>query len=136
MQDDRQQYLTLARRIYTELGLKRVRSQVEQPIRSFWPWQIPGCLAASGPSGCDGAVFQPGDTDYAKQLRVIRSSRPDAVLVVGDEPEAAAILKQMRAEGMKQRVFGEFRTLGDTLVAQAGDAAEGLRPCILTTHAH
>jgi hypothetical protein len=70
-------------------------------------------------------IFQPGDTDYAKQLRVIRSSRPDAVLLVGDELEAATILKQMRAAGMKQRVFGAYRTLGDTLLAEAGDAAEG-----------
>jgi len=56
---------------------------------------------------------------------VIRSSRPDAVFLVGDELEAAAILKQMRAAGMKQRVFGAFRTLGDTLLKEAGDAAEG-----------
>jgi hypothetical protein len=56
---------------------------------------------------------------------VIRSSRPDAVLVVGDEPEAAAILKQMRAGGMTQHVFGAYRTLGDTLLKEAGDAAEG-----------
>jgi ABC-type branched-subunit amino acid transport system substrate-binding protein len=56
---------------------------------------------------------------------VIRSSRPDAVFLVGDELEAAAILKQMRAAGMKQRVFGAYRTLGDTLLKEAGDAAEG-----------
>jgi branched-chain amino acid transport system substrate-binding protein len=70
-------------------------------------------------------IFQPGDKDYTKQLRVIRDSRPDAVLLVGDELEAAAILKQMRAAGMKQQVFGAFRTLGDTLLREAGDAAEG-----------
>jgi len=46
-------------------------------------------------------IFQPGDKDYTKQLKVIRSSRPDAVFLVGDELEAAAILKQMRAAGMK-----------------------------------
>ena len=37
MQDDRQQFQTLARRIYTELGLKRVAVlRVEQPIRPLW----------------------------------------------------------------------------------------------------
>jgi ABC-type branched-subunit amino acid transport system substrate-binding protein len=126
MQDDRQQYLTLARRIYTELGLKRVA--VLRSSSRYGRFGLGKFLDASRRLGHPVVmeqVFQPGDTDYAKQLRVIRSSRPDAVLVVGDEPEAAAILKQMRAEGMKQRVFGEFRTLGDTLVAQAGDAAEG-----------
>ncbi|MGA3011887.1 MAG: ABC transporter substrate-binding protein [Terracidiphilus sp.] len=126
MQDDRQQYLTLARRIYTELGLKRVA--VLRSSSRYGRFGLGKFLDASRRLGHPVVmeqVFQPGETDYAKQLRVIRSSRPDAVLVVGDEPEAATILKQMRAAGMKQRAFGEFRTLGDTLVAQAGDAAEG-----------
>jgi len=39
--------------------------------------------------------------------------------MVGDEPEAAAILKQMRAAGMKQRAFGEFRTLATPLLKEA-----------------
>ncbi len=54
-----------------------------------------------------------------------RARAPDAVVLWDDEAEAAAILKQMRAAGMKQRVFGAFRTLGDTLLKEAGDAAEG-----------
>ena len=126
MQDDRQQYLTLARHIYTELGLKRVA--VLRSSSRYGRFGLGKFLDASRRLGHPVVmeqIFQPGDTDYARQLRVIRSSRPDAVLLVADEPEAATILKQMRAEGMKQRVFGEFRTLGDTLVAQAGDAAEG-----------
>jgi ABC-type branched-subunit amino acid transport system substrate-binding protein len=126
MQDDREQYLTLARRIYTELGLKRVA--VLRSSSRYGRFGLGKFLDASRRLGHPVVmeqVFQPGDTDYAKQLRVVRSSRPDAVLLVGDEPEAATILKQMRAAGMKQVAFGAFRTLGDTLVAQAGDAAEG-----------
>jgi ABC-type branched-subunit amino acid transport system substrate-binding protein len=126
MQDDRQQYLTLARRIYTELGLKRVA--VLRSSSRYGRFGLGKFLDASRRLGHPVVmeqIFQPGDTDFAKQLRVIRSSRPDAVLLVGDEPEAAAILKQMRAAGMKQRAFGEFRTLGDTLLKEAGDAAEG-----------
>jgi len=56
---------------------------------------------------------------------VIRSSRADAIVLWADEAQAAGILKQMRAAGMKQRVFGAYRTLGPELLAQAGDAAEG-----------
>jgi branched-chain amino acid transport system substrate-binding protein len=126
MQDDRQQYMTLARRIYTELGLKRVA--VIRSSSRYGRFGLGKFLDASRRLGHPVVmeqVFQPGDTDYSRQLRVIRSSRADAVLVVGDEPEAAAILKQMRAAGMTQRAFGEFRTLGDTLLKQAGDAAEG-----------
>ena len=42
-----------------------------------------------------------------------------------DEIPPAQILKQMRALGMKQRVFGSYRTLGPELLAEAGPAAEG-----------
>ena len=126
MQDDRQQYLTLARHIYTELGLKRVA--VLRASSRYGRYGLPKFLDASRRLGHPVVmeqIFQPGDKDYTKQLKVIRSSRPDAIFLVGDELEAAAILKQMRAAGMKQRVFGAFRTLGDTLLKEAGDAAEG-----------
>jgi ABC-type branched-subunit amino acid transport system substrate-binding protein len=126
MQDDREQYLTLARRIYTELGLKRVA--VLRSSSRYGRFGLGKFLDASRRLGhpvVTEQIFQPGDTDYARQLRVIRSSRPDAILLVGDELEAATILKQLRAEGMKQRTFGAFRTLGDTLLKEGGDAAEG-----------
>ena len=52
LQDDRVQCLTLARRIFTELGLKRVaHSPREQPL---WPLRrpkVPRCLAPPRPSG-------------------------------------------------------------------------------------
>ncbi len=126
MQDDRQQYQTLARRIYTELGLKRVA--VLRSSSRYGRFGLGKFLDASRRLGHPVVmeqIFQPGDEDYSKQLRVIRSSRPDAVLLVGDELEAATILKQMRAAGMKQQTFGAFRTLGETLLKEAGDAAEG-----------
>jgi ABC-type branched-subunit amino acid transport system substrate-binding protein len=126
MQDDREQYQTLARRIYTELGLKRVA--VLRSSSRYGRFGLGKFLDASRRLGHPVVmeqVFQPGDTDYARQLRVIRSSRPDAVLLVADELEAATILKQLRAAGMKQHTFGAFRTLGDTLLKEGGDAAEG-----------
>ena len=47
-------------------------------------------------------------------------------MIWGDQQEAAAILKEMRELGMKQRVFGSFRTIGAGLLDSAGPAAEGL----------
>ncbi len=58
-------------------------------------------------------------------MKIIQSSRADAIVLWTDEIPAANILKQMKALGMKQRVFGSYRTLGPELLAQAGDAAEG-----------
>jgi ABC-type branched-subunit amino acid transport system substrate-binding protein len=126
LQDDRVQTFTLARRIFTELGLKR-----------------PGILRVNNRYGRLGIVkfrdasrrlghpvvieqkFMPGDTDFTRELKIIQGSRADAIVLWADEREAAGILKQMRALGMKQRVFGSYRTLGPTLLAEAADAAEG-----------
>ncbi len=52
LQDDRVQGLTLARRIYTELGLKRVALVArEQSLRPFWSHQVSRRVAAAGTSG-------------------------------------------------------------------------------------
>jgi substrate-binding family protein len=47
-------------------------------------------------------------------------------VIWGDQAPAAEILKQMRELGMKQHVFGSFRTIGPTLLDAAGAAAEGM----------
>ena len=126
LQDDRVQCYTLARRIYTELGLKRVA--ILRVNNRYGRMGVPKFRDASRRLGHPVAVeqkFFPGTTDFSRQLRVIQESRADAILLWTDEAPAAAILKQMRALGMKQRVFGSYRTLGPELLAQAGPAAEG-----------
>jgi ABC-type branched-subunit amino acid transport system substrate-binding protein len=126
LQDDRVQSLTLARRIYTELGLKRVA--ILRINNRYGRFGVPKFRDASRRLGHPVVIeqkFLPGDTDYSHQLKVIQGSRADAILLWTDEVPAANILKQMRALGMKQRVFGSYRTLGPELLAQAGPAAEG-----------
>jgi ABC-type branched-subunit amino acid transport system substrate-binding protein len=126
MQDDRAQDQTLARRIYTDLGLKRVAMlRASSRYGRFGVTKFMDASRRLGHPVVMEQIFQPGDTDFSRELNVIRGSRADAVVLWADEPEAAAILKQMRAAGMKQRVFGAYRTLGETLLQQAGDAAEG-----------
>jgi len=126
LQDDRVQSLTLARHIFTELGLKRVA--LLRINSRYGRFGVPKFRDAARRLGHPVVIEQkylPGDTDYSKQLQVIKSSRADAIVLWADEPQAAGILKQMRVAGMKQRVFGAYRTLGPELLAQAGDAAEG-----------
>ena len=128
LQDDRVQSLTLARRIFTELGLKRVA--LLRVNNRYGRFGVPKFRDAARRLGHPVVIEQkylPGDTDYSKQLQVIRSSRADAIVLWTDETQAALILKQLRAAGMKQPVFGAYRTLGPTLLAQAGDAAEGFQ---------
>jgi ABC-type branched-subunit amino acid transport system substrate-binding protein len=126
LQDDRVQGLTLARRIYTELGLKRVALlRVNNRYGRFGVGKLIDVSRRLGHPVVMEQIFFPGESDFTRQLKVIRSSRPDAIVLWADETDAVQILKQMRAAGMKQRVFGAYRTLGDTLVKEAGDAAEG-----------
>jgi branched-chain amino acid transport system substrate-binding protein len=126
LQDDRVQSLTLARHVFTELGLKRVA--LLRINNRYGRFGVPKFRDAARRLGHPVVIEQKylaGDTDFSKQLQVIKSSRADAIVLWTDETQAAAILKQMRAAGIKQRVFGAYRTLGPELLAEAGDAAEG-----------
>jgi ABC-type branched-subunit amino acid transport system substrate-binding protein len=126
LQDDRVQCLTLARRIFTELGLKRVAIlRVNNRYGRFGVIKLRDASRRLGHPIVIEQKYMPGDTDFTKQLNVIRSSRADTIVLWTDETQAAEILKEMRAAGMKQRVFGAYRTLGPTLLAEAGPAAEG-----------
>ncbi len=126
LQDDRVQSYTLARRIYTELGLKRVA--ILRVNNRYGRMGVPEFRDASRRLSHPVVIeqkFMSGATDFTRQLRVIQESRADAIVLWTGEISAALILKQMRALGMNQRVFGSSRTLGPDLLANAGPAAEG-----------
>lgn len=128
LQDDRVQAYTLARHIYTELGLKRVA--LLRLNNRYGRLASPKFRNASTRLGHPVVIeqkFLPGDTDFSRELHIIRDSRVDGIVLWADETETANILKQMRAIGMKQRVFGSYRTLGPDLLSEAGSAAEGFQ---------
>jgi branched-chain amino acid transport system substrate-binding protein len=126
LQDDRVQSYTLARRIYTELGLKRVAIlRINSRYGRFGVIKFRDASRRLGHPPVIEQKFLPGDTDFTRQLKVIQGSRADAIVLWTDEIPAADILKQMRALGMEQRVFGSYRTLGPELLSEAGPAADG-----------
>jgi branched-chain amino acid transport system substrate-binding protein len=126
IQDDRVQGYTLARHIYTELGLKRVAIlRVNDRYGRFGVIKFRDASRRLGHPVAIEQKFMPGDTDFRRQLGVIQDSRVDAIVIWTDIGPAAAILQQMQKLGMKQRVFGSHRTIGDELVRLAGPAAEG-----------
>ena len=126
LQDDRVQCLTLARHIFTELGLKRVAIlRVNNRYGRFGVLKLRDAARRLGHPIVIEQKYMPGDTDFTRALKIIQDSRTDAIVLWADEAEAANILKSMRTMGMKQRVFGAYRTLGPELLEQAGPAAEG-----------
>jgi branched-chain amino acid transport system substrate-binding protein len=126
LQDDRVQSYTLARHIYTELGFKRVAIlRVNDRYGRFGVLKFRDASRRLGHPIVIEQKFMPGDTDFRHQLQVIEDSRVDAIVLWTDIEPTAMILKQMQELGMKQRVFGSHRTIGDELIKLAGAAAEG-----------
>jgi branched-chain amino acid transport system substrate-binding protein len=126
IQDDRVQGYTLARHIYTELGIKRVALlRVNDRYGRFGVGKFRDASRRLGHPVVIEQKFMPGDTDFRRQLQVIADSRVDAIVIWADIAPTAGILQQMQELGMKQRVFGSHRTIGEELIKLAGPAAEG-----------
>jgi branched-chain amino acid transport system substrate-binding protein len=126
IQDDRVQGYTLARHIYGELGIKRVAIlRINDRYGRFGVLKFRDASRRLGHPVVIEQKFMTGDTDFRRQLQVIEDSRVDAIVLWNDTLYTAMILQQMQELGMKQRVFGSHRTLGDELIKLAGPAAEG-----------
>jgi branched-chain amino acid transport system substrate-binding protein len=127
IQDDRVQSYTLARRIFTDLGLKKVALlRVNDRYGRFGVLKFRDAARRLGHPVLIEQKYMPGATDFQRALGIIEDSGADSIVIWGDAAQAGLILKQMRAAGMKQRVFGSFRVIGDALLENAGSAAEGL----------
>ncbi len=126
IQDDRLQGYTLARHIYTELGLNRVAIlRINDRYGRFGVLKFKDASRRLGHPVVIEQKYMRGDTDFRHQLQVIQDSRVDAIVLWTDIAPASEILKEMQELGMKQRVFGSHRTIGEDLVKLAGSAAEG-----------
>jgi ABC-type branched-subunit amino acid transport system substrate-binding protein len=127
IQDDRMQSYTLARRIYSDIGLKRIALlRVNERYGRFGVIKFRDASRRLGHPVVIEQKFTPGDTDFKRQLRVIADSDADGIVLWTDAAPAGMILKQMREMGMRQRVFGAARVIGQDLFRVAGGAAEGL----------
>lgn len=125
--DDRQQGYAIADVVFKERKLKRIGI-----IRTQARYARVGVEKFSDEAKRLGHVpvlevkFERGDTDFSTQLRMLQNARVDGVVIWAEVPEAAKILKQMRAMGMKQPVFGPSRLCYPQIIEAAGPAAEGL----------
>jgi branched-chain amino acid transport system substrate-binding protein len=70
--------------------------------------------------------FNDGESDFSVQLERIKKTSPDAILIWGNAKESALILKQIRAIGMKQPVYGSDRMVNPEFLSIAGPHAEGI----------
>lgn len=125
--DDRQQGYTLADYVFKQLKLKRIgifRTQTRYArigVEKFFDE-----AKRMGRVPPLEVKFDRGDQDFSTQLRMLQNAHIEGLVIWGEAPDAARILKQMREMGMKQPVFGSSRMAYPALLEIAGSAAEGV----------
>ena len=124
--DDRQQSSTLAKYVlgqmrirhlgilnedarYARIGAETFRMEIEH----------------TGQVSVNDETFQPGDTDFSRQLQQFRDARIDGLVIWCRPTEGALILKQMLAAGIRIPTFGTSYLASPQLIELAGTAAEG-----------
>lgn len=125
--DDRQQGYALADTIFLQRHLKRIGIlQVNNRYgRAGKEIFVETARRLGHPPVVE--VWYPSDnTNFSSQLNTLNASKIDALVIWGNATQAAAILKQMRALGMPQPVFGSSRLAYPEVIEKAGPAAEGL----------
>jgi ABC-type branched-subunit amino acid transport system substrate-binding protein len=129
--DDRQQGYTLADYVFKKLKLKRIgviRTQTRYARLGVGKFSDEARRMGRQP--ILEVKFERGDKDFTKQLNMLKDAKIEGVVIWGEAADAGLILKQMRALGMKQPVFGGSRLAYPQLLEIAGPAAEGM---VMTT---
>ena len=125
--DDRQQGYALADYIFLQRHLKRIGIlQVNNRYGRVGKEIFSATARRIGRQPVIEVWFAPGATDFSPQLQAISESGVDVLVIWGNAPEAGLILKQMRALGMQQPVFGSSRVCGPEAIEIAGAASENL----------
>ena len=125
--DDRQQGYTLADYVFKDLKLKRIgiiRTQAR--YARIGVEKISDEARRMGHQPVLEVKFERGDKDFTRQLQMLRDAKVEGIVIWSEAAEAGMILKQMRAMGMKQPVFGGSRLAYAQTLDLAGPAAEGL----------
>jgi branched-chain amino acid transport system substrate-binding protein len=129
--DDRQQGYTLADYVFKKLKLKRIgviRTQTR--YARIGVGEFNDEARRMGRQPILEVKFERGDKDFTNQLRMLKAAKIEGVVIWSEASEAGLILKQMRAMGMNQPVFGASRLAYPQLLEIAGPAAEGM---VMTT---
>ena len=125
--DDRQQGYALADYIFLQRHLTRVGIlQVNNRYGRAGKEIFAQTARRIGHQPVVEVWYPAGNTDFSSQLKTINASKIDGLVIWGNATQAATILKQMRALGMQQPVFGSSRICYPEVIENAGAASEGL----------
>ncbi len=124
--DDRQQGYALADYIFNQRKLRHVG--ILRTTNRYGRRGTEEFFNAARRMGFPPVVMEkyaPGATDFSLQLDTLKTLGLDGLVIWGDAGEAGRILKQMRAMGMRQPVFGGSRVVYPEMLKIAGPAANG-----------
>lgn len=125
--DDRQQGYALADYIFNQVKLRHVGIlRVNDRYGRRGDEEFINDSRRMGYQPAVVVKYPPEAKDFAEQLQTLNRVGIDGLVIWGDAPHAGLILKQMRALGMNQPVFGSSRVPYPELLGIAGPAAEGL----------
>jgi len=71
------------------------------------------------------AEFKVGDKDFTPQILKMKQLNPDIVVAIGQTPEVSIIIRQMRELGMRTPIYGSAAAVDQSIIINAGLAAEG-----------
>jgi len=125
--DDRQQGYALADYIFKQLKLRQVAVlRVNGRYGRRGDEEFFNDARRMGFQPVVVVKYSEGATDFSEQLHTVNRLGIDGLVIWGGAAEAGMILKQMRAMGMNQPVFGASRVPYPELLKVAGAAANGL----------
>ena len=125
--DDRQQGYALADYIINQLKLKRIAIiRANDRYGRKGDEKFIDMARRLGHEPLLLMKYSQDQKDFSKLLAAVQSNHADALVLWADAEMAGRILKQMRALGMKQPVFGSSRVAYPEVIRVAGPAAEGL----------
>lgn len=125
--DDRQQGYALADYVFLQRHLKRIAIlQVNNRYGRTGKEIFVQTARRLGHQPVVELWYAAGTSDFSSQLQTISSSKVDGLVIWGNAAQAGLMLKQMRAMGMKQPVFGSSRVCYPEVFETAGAASDGL----------
>jgi branched-chain amino acid transport system substrate-binding protein len=71
------------------------------------------------------AEFKVGEKDFTPQILKMKQLNPEIVVAIGQTPEISIIIRQMRELGMRTPIYGSAAAVDQSIIINAGLAAEG-----------
>ncbi len=125
--DDRQSSYALANQIYKIDGHKKVSMiRVNSRYGRVGTGEFKDASTRMGYPVAVEQRYAVGDTDFTEQIKMVKSSNPDALVLWGDGNEMANILNQLRKAGMNQPVYTSDRAVNKEFLQIAGNNANGV----------